>query len=307
MPTNANCTLGTLINESRKPVAPQFLPPKTFNPDVDTVSAFLEDYEHKAIINNWDQNLKLCYLAQYLGGQAQTWFRLYAQRNPQAEWTDTVEELKKEFLYNADVSAAKIELRYKRQKPGENVINYLRDVLRLCDMVDPKMPLDLLGEHFEQGLLPTYAYQLKIRQPASFEEVQTIMRIIHEAESEIKNTTDVLAKMSLNSTSDAQGRSSDSQNIKLDEICKIVREEVRNAMGTTPQNTRQLRTRTNDSRPVCYQCGRPGHMARACYSNQRGQSRPYQQDPDRRRHRFRYYVEGVIWIAVHWVSLWIPV
>lgn len=266
---NFNATLGNLLNPTRTPIAPHFIPPRHFDPDCDDLPSFLQNYNQTAILNNWDDNYKLCYLSQYLRGQAQTWLQIFALRNQNADWSATIEALKKEFSFSSSISEAKLKLRYRRQQPGENVMVYLREILRLCDLVDPMMSQDLRREHFEQGLLPTYAYQVKLKQPKNFEEVQDLIKTINDAEMEIGQATKVFAQLSL-----SQGIKDENEPVKqrkpefMEEITQVIKEEIGKAMHQSrPRIENNAQARTVTSRPVCFQCGKPGHKARVCYKN----------------------------------------
>lgn len=270
-----NATLGNLLNPDRNPIAPQFVPPRHFNPDCDDLPTFLQNYEHTAILNNWNENYKLCYLSQYLLGQAQTWLQIFALRNPTADWSATVEALKKEFSYSSFISEAKLKLRYRRQQTGENVMVYLREILKLCDLVDPKMSDDLRRDQVEQGLSPTYAYQVKLKQPQTFDELQTFLKTINDAENEVGQATKVFAQLSLTQTMPEKAETQPRKPESMDDITKIIREEIGKAMQSKQHDNLPARTAT--SRPVCFQCGKPGHKARVCYKNPQNQNRNYGQ------------------------------
>jgi len=276
MPETFNCTLGNLIDPNRKPVVPPFTPPQSYNPDCDNLAEFLENYDKISQINNWDDNIKLGNFSLYLVGQAQTWLKVYALRNPNSDWKATVEALKNEFSFNAFVNETKLKLRYRRQQQGENVMNYLRDILYLCDKVDPKMSNEVRREHFEQGLLPTYAYQIKLQKPNNFEEVQKLVKNISDAEIEISHATELVKQINMTSTT----QEATTPKLSLaEEIAQIVRKEVGQAMQNLNIRegiNRNRFPRTTDSRPVCFQCGKPGHKKAVCFNNpQNKQSRGY--------------------------------
>ncbi|CAF3466099.1 unnamed protein product, partial [Rotaria sp. Silwood2] len=83
-----------------------------------------------------------------LGAAAFNWY----DNNKQTlrTWPDLKQHLLERFT--PSLSAAKIQLKERKQQPGETLLAYYDDVIDLCKQVDSNMPLHMIVDHLQDGI-----------------------------------------------------------------------------------------------------------------------------------------------------------
>lgn len=118
-------------------------------------------------MENKSEDVKLARFIGAMGGQASEWFcaRLLADEatGAVAAIDDWQQRLAETFRMSQDMVLD--ELDGRRQGQDEAAINYIRDVIRLCGEVDPRMTSANKLRHLHKGLLPLYAKDMMLMDP----------------------------------------------------------------------------------------------------------------------------------------------
>jgi Retrotransposon gag protein len=131
-----------------------------FQSGVDSVDEWLSDFERKSVANGWTDPNKLSCLPCFLSGAPLQWFLdMEATHKRQANPPDLLWATVKASLLSAfagDVQQGfRNQLRERVQGPNETNEDYVYDVVRLCNKVNPQMDeLDRV-QQIMSGLLPS--------------------------------------------------------------------------------------------------------------------------------------------------------
>jgi hypothetical protein len=138
-----------------------------FKPGEDTVEEWIENYERQTKAHAMTASDKLNNLPCYLAGAPLKWFLAMEKEHEksnenleQAEkrtlrWEEVLRQLLADFKGATQQQEWHFVLRDRQQGQGENIEEYLYDVIRLCDRAEPYMTeKDKIG-HVMKGLLPS--------------------------------------------------------------------------------------------------------------------------------------------------------
>lgn len=83
-----------------------------------------------------------------LGGSAYNWYD--NNKETLGSWTSLKQHLIERF--KPSLSAAKTQLKDRKQQPGEKLLVYYDDVIDLCKQVDSNMPLHMIVDYLQDGI-----------------------------------------------------------------------------------------------------------------------------------------------------------
>ena len=228
------------------------------------VNDWLDQFDRVAIVQEWTEELKCQVFPLYLGGTALAW---YSSSTPavQDAWTDLKAGLIEAFKPVNYQGLMDTKLRQRRQANDETVIQYFYDVKRLCDKVDPAMPETSKISHILEGLLPYYAERVIPLQPDTCDDLLKKLQLVQQARDSASRAkplaADPLPALAVGT----------SVTPSLDEIRKIIRDEIGQALGSQSQGRpSQGSRRVPIAERRCWACNQVGHLKRNC--PQRGAS-----------------------------------
>ncbi|UYV77524.1 K02A2.6-like [Cordylochernes scorpioides] len=259
---------------------------------------WLKKYERVAKHNQWDETLCLANVYFYLTGTALKWF----ENNEESilTWKEFMSQLKSVFGKNENLRLrAEKPLKTRAQLKGESTEFYIQDVLRLCKEV--LLPRDAhtteqfvtecrliealhckrvtatrykrlpnvasLSDHDDRADLSSMIRQMvreeEQRALASPRKEPEISAIEHMVQQEIEKT---IAPISNSFPQNRAPRPLPSPRYEF---------QPRN-FQPRPQQPKQVNGRrdtnewrTTEGKPICFHCGRPGHVVRYCRDRRR--------------------------------------
>ncbi|GFT88607.1 CCHC-type domain-containing protein [Trichonephila clavipes] len=244
------------------PSLQQWRSPSTFRgaPGEDPLK-WLKEYDRVANFNKWDDMMCLANVYFFLDGTARQWY--VNNEDALDSWEAFKNGLSGLFGDRQKYTRrAEEQLKCRAQRSGESTHSYIQSVLGLCqELVDR----DLKGFQTSYRLHPL---------TDETDLVSLIRTIVREEVHRLVNQTQ---------------ESLDSDPQSLEEIVQDEVERVLAPVSTKPTETRPRPTyaavtrkyrapvqkfppeprktdvwRTADNRPVCFHCGRPGHVMRYC-------------------------------------------
>ncbi|GFX26787.1 CCHC-type domain-containing protein [Trichonephila clavipes] len=255
------------------PSLQQWRSPSTFRgaPGEDPLK-WLKEYDRVANFNKWDDMMCLANVYFFLDGTARQWY----VNNEDA--LDTWEAFKNGLsgLFGDRqkyTRRAEEQLKCRAQRSGESTQSYIQSVLGLCQEVNPLMKEDEKVSHLMKGVAEDIYQALLTRE-------------INDTASFIKwcNYIEDMKQKRV-----GRPRFERLPNVASEEIVQDEVERVLAPVSTKPTEkrprptyaavTRKYRApvqkfppeprktdvwRTADNRPVCFHCGRPGHVMRYC-------------------------------------------
>ncbi|UYV73410.1 hypothetical protein LAZ67_10003088 [Cordylochernes scorpioides] len=241
---------------------------------------WMKDYERIARSNCWDATMKLANAPFFLEGTAGQW---YDNNEEGMNSWDMFKEMFSRTFDNSGVllRRAKDNLQSRAQKSTESCESYIQDVLSLCRQVNPDMSKEEKVAHLMKGVVED-VYQVilikeidtveafvdwcrkveackqrRIGKPSALHsesivsEVNSLKKIIHE---EVERNLTPIAE---------QGPYYREQRRQFEGPAKpppYYQQQSPTRLTTARRKTDEWRT--VDNIPVCFQCGRPGHVAR---------------------------------------------
>ncbi|UYV76006.1 hypothetical protein LAZ67_13002109 [Cordylochernes scorpioides] len=260
--------------------------------DGEDLQKWLKGYARVARYNHWDETLCLTKVYFYLSGTALKWF----ENNEESiqTWKEFTSQLENVFGKKEN-SKLQVEKKLKTwaQLKGESTEFYIQDVLCLCKEVDPQMSEEDEISHLMKGIAEELYQALLPRDVQSTEQFITECRRVEALRCRRVTPTRYERLPNVASLCDQDDGEDLSSMIR-----QIVREEAL-PLSSPPQKERPrqfLNTRyeaetirphpeprypkqggrrdtndwrTTEGRPICFYCGRPGHVVRYCRDRKR--------------------------------------
>ncbi|GFW29680.1 CCHC-type domain-containing protein [Trichonephila clavipes] len=262
------------------PSLQQWRSPSTFRgaPGEDPLK-WLKEYDRVANFNKWDDMMCLANVYFFLDGTARQWY--VNNEDALNSWEAFKNGLSGLFGDRQKYTRrAEEQLKCRAQRSGESTQSYIQSVLGLCQEVNPLMKEDEKVSHLMKGVAEDIYQALltrEINDTASFIKWCNYIEDMKQKRKEVHRL--------VNQTQE----SLDSDPQSLEEIVQDEVERVLAPVSTKPTETgprptyaavtRKYRApvqkfppeprktdvwRTADNRPVCFHCGRPGHVMRYC-------------------------------------------
>ncbi|UYV73923.1 K02A2.6-like, partial [Cordylochernes scorpioides] len=216
--------------------------PSTFSGDGNmNPGQWLKEYERVSKYNRWDETMKLANVVFYLNGTAGRWF----DNNEESlnSWRSFEDAFRGVFGLQED-SARRAEevLKSRAQKAEESSESYIQEILSLCHQVNPRMEEDDLA-----GLIRSIVRE-EIQKVFSAPEVINPLREVNALEQTVREEV----SRALQPTRPQ---------------VNVVQQQPRTPYYNIDRPTQPRKTehwRTYDDKPICFHCGRPGHVVRYC-------------------------------------------
>ncbi|GFS71564.1 CCHC-type domain-containing protein [Trichonephila clavipes] len=251
------------------PSLQQWRSPSTFRgaPGEDSLK-WLKEYDRVANFNKWDDMMCLANVYFFLDGTARQWY--VNNEDALDSWEAFKNGLSGLFGDRQKYTRrAEEQLKCRARRSGESTQSYIQGVLGLCQEVNPLMKKDEKVSHLMKGVAEDIYQALltrEINDTASFIKWCNYIEDMKQkrvGRPKFERLPNVVPVASLTDETDL---------VSL--IRTIVREEVHRLVNQTkyrapvqkfPPKPRKTDVwRTADNRPVCFHCGRPGHVMRYC-------------------------------------------
>ncbi|UYV78724.1 ASPRV1 [Cordylochernes scorpioides] len=210
--------------------------------DGEDLQEWLKGYARVARYNHWDETLCLTKVYFYLSGTALKWF----ENNEESiqTWKEFTSQLENVFgkKENSKLQAEK-KLKTRAQLKGESTECYIQDVLCLCKEVDPQMSEEDIISHLMKGIAEELYQALLPRDVQSTEQFITECRRVEALRCRRVTPTRYEAE--------------------------TIRPHPEPRYPKQGERCDTNDWRTTEGRPICFYCGRPGHVVRYCRDRKR--------------------------------------
>ena len=281
----------------------KFKEPPTFwgRKDEDAID-WLENYENIGQYNQWGPDELRGNFWMYMDGTAKKWLKCLTvpARWDDAVGPPAVTGLRSTFLAEFQPEGygryQENKLRNRKQGAGESATDYYYDIMDLCRSVDPNMNETTKLGHLFRGLKPSLAKKLWIKRPPTCPEFLAEVKIHTEAEELAKpqdwSPLPVAAlstegrKVTIRTPSaERNGKRATSIEPPKKQATEDIPQATVNAMilqtlkeiqtelvvlrvrGKSQERGRspgRRRSRTEDGKPICFACGKVGHISKFC-------------------------------------------
>ncbi|GFV63467.1 CCHC-type domain-containing protein [Trichonephila clavipes] len=240
------------------PSLQQWRSPSTFRgaPGEDPLK-WLKEYDRVANFNKWDDMMCLANVYFFLDGTARQWY--VNNEDALDSWEAFKNGLSGLFGDRQKYTRrAEEQLKCRAQRSGESTQSYIQSVLGLCQEVNPLMKEDEKVSHLMKGVAEDI-YQALLTRNQRHSKFYQMVQLYRRYEAEEKEIVQdeverVLAPVSTKPTE-----------TRPRPTYAAVTRKYRAPVQKFPPEPRKTDVwRTADNRPVCFHCGRPGHVMRYC-------------------------------------------
>ncbi|UYV63838.1 K02A2.6-like [Cordylochernes scorpioides] len=261
--------------------------PVVLNPNIDIPKydgtedprPWIESLEEIGFLYHWAEYIISCYAAMNMIGSAKTWLDLH--KISFTSWEHFKSRLIQDF--GSDANKEELKMRLNRmQQWNEPAIRFAEDILVLCNKVDPQMEEENKINWVIGGLKKEYSFALYLNPPKNTNELLRLCKKMDLFENNYQERIEKSKALyngprSPRSHHQEQWKNAPSfrrpdQNTSkppgprsevLPEHPKpqAPRSEVLPEQAAAPDSNRN---RTEDGRPICFKCNKPGHVARYC-------------------------------------------
>ncbi|UYV77430.1 hypothetical protein LAZ67_15001001 [Cordylochernes scorpioides] len=250
--------------------------------DGEDLQKWLKGYVRVAKYNHWDETLCLTKVYFYLSGTALKWF-----------------ENNKESIQNWKEFPSQLEnkLKTRAQLKGESTEFYIQDVVCFCKEADSQMSEEDKISHLMKGIAEELYQALRCRRvtPTKYERLPNVASLCDQDDGDLSSLIRKIVREEIK-----QALDSPQEEPKIAVIEDLVREEIVKTLAprskptiSPPQASRtrfKAQTirphpephyrklgkrcdtnewRTTEGKPICFYCGRPGHVVRYCRDRKR--------------------------------------
>ncbi|UYV67081.1 hypothetical protein LAZ67_4003837 [Cordylochernes scorpioides] len=274
--------------------------PVVLNPNIDIPKydgtedprPWIESLEEIGFLYHWADYIISRYAAMNMIGSAKTWLNLH--KVSFTSWENFKSRLIEDFA--SDANKEEMRMRLNRiQQWNEPAIRFAEDILVLCNKVDPQMEEETKINWVIGGLKKEYSFALHLNPPKNTNELLEICKKLDLFEKNYQERAEKSKALYngprsprphhqeqwKNATSFRRPYQNTSkpqaptpryyQNKPLPQVSAPRRSYTPNPepkpvypSKTYNKNPNSNRNRTEDGRPICFKCNKPGHVARYC-------------------------------------------
>ena len=223
-----------------------------------TVDDWLPSLEQASAWNGWSVTEKLMQLPSYLKGRALQEWRLLGP-SVQRDYTAAIEALRSR-LDSTNRPMATQEFRHSIQRSGESVADYIRRLEKAYQLAYGK---DSLSSEVRDALLYGQLYdglRYSLMSGPSVSGARNYQELCVAAKGEEHRLAALQQRQQLKAPSEL---SSQSRSKKFEMGQKQATESSQETTSSTTSKPVPPRA-SSETQLICYNCGKPGHMARAC-------------------------------------------
>ncbi|UYV71683.1 hypothetical protein LAZ67_9000031, partial [Cordylochernes scorpioides] len=262
---------------------------------------WIESLEEIGFLYHWADYIISRYAAMNMTGSAKTWLNLH--KASFTSWENIKIRLIQDFSLDASKEELRMKLN-RMQHWNEPAIRFAEDILVLCNKVDPAMEEETKIEHVIGGLKKEYSFALYLNPPKTTDDLLVVCKKMDSFEKKYRERVEksrnlyngprysrpqqqlryVPPTAARNYQTTSRPQAPVSNNYKNDS--PPTPRQYRNnfpqpATPRRPYNPNFVpkpnlqrntynksqevsKNRTEDGRPICFKCNKPGHVARYC-------------------------------------------
>ncbi|UYV71288.1 hypothetical protein LAZ67_8002510, partial [Cordylochernes scorpioides] len=262
---------------------------------------WIESLEEIGFLYHWADYIISRYAAMNMTGSAKTWLNLH--KTSFTSWENIKIRLIQDFSLDANKEELKMKLN-RMQHWNEPAIRFAEDILVLCNKVDPAMEEETKIEHVIGGLKKEYSFALYLNPPKTTDDLLVVCKKMDSFEKKYRERVEksrnlyngprysrpqqqsryVPPTAARNYQTTSRPQAPVSNNYKNDSPPTPRQYRNNFPQPSTPRrpynpnfvpkpnlqrNTYNKsqevsKNRTEDGRPICFKCNKPGHVARYC-------------------------------------------
>ncbi|UYV82506.1 ASPRV1 [Cordylochernes scorpioides] len=262
---------------------------------------WIESLEEIGFLYHWADYIISRYAAMNMTGSAKTWLNLH--KASFTSWENIKIRLIQDFSLDANKEELRMKLN-RMQHWNEPAIRFAEDILVLCNKVDPAMEEETKIEHVIGGLKKEYSFALYLNPPKTTDDLLVMCKKMDSFEKKYRERVEksrnlyngprysrpqqqsryVPPTAARNYQTTSRPQAPVSNNYKNDSLPTPRQYRNNFPQPSTPRrpynpnfvpkpnlqrNTYNKsqevsKNRTEDGRPICFKCNKPGHVARYC-------------------------------------------
>ncbi|UYV75641.1 hypothetical protein LAZ67_13000826, partial [Cordylochernes scorpioides] len=262
---------------------------------------WIESLEEIGFLYHWADYIISRYAAMNMTGSAKTWLNLH--KASFTSWENIKIRLIQDFSLDANKEELRMKLN-RMQHWNEPAIRFAEDILVLCNKVDPAMEEETKIEHVIGGLKKEYSFALYLNPPKTTDDLLVVCKKMDYFEKKYRERVEksrnlyngprysrpqqqsryVPPTAARNYQTTSRPQAPVSNNYKNDPPPTPRQYRNNFPQPSTPRrpynpnfvpkpnlqrNTYNKsqevsKNRTEDGRPICFKCNKPGHVARYC-------------------------------------------
>ncbi|UYV75173.1 hypothetical protein LAZ67_12002747, partial [Cordylochernes scorpioides] len=262
---------------------------------------WIESLEEIGFLYHWADYIISRYAAMNMTGSAKTWLNLH--KASFTSWENIKIRLIQDFSLDANKEELRMKLN-RMQHWNEPAIRFAEDILVLCNKVDPAMEEETKIEHVIGGLKKEYSFALYLNPPKTTDDLLVVCKKMDSFEKKYRERVEksrnlyngprysrpqqqsryVPPTAARNYQTTSRPQAPVSNNYKNDSPPSPRQYRNNFPQPSTPRrpytpnfvpkpnlqrNTYNKsqevsKNRTEDGRPICFKCNKPGHVARYC-------------------------------------------
>ncbi|UYV61596.1 hypothetical protein LAZ67_1005488, partial [Cordylochernes scorpioides] len=262
---------------------------------------WIESLEEIGFLYHWADYIISRYAAMNMTGSAKTWLNLH--KASFTSWENIKIRLIQDFSLDANKEELRMKLN-RMQHWNEPAIRFAEDILVLCNKVDPAMEEETKIEHVIGGLKKEYSFALYLNPPKTTDDLLVVCKKMDSFEKKYRERVEksrnlyngprysrpqqqsryVPPTAARNYQTTSRPQAPVSNNYKNDSHPTPRQYRNNFPQPSTPRrpynpnfvpkpnlqrNTYNKsqevsKNRTEDGRPICFKCNKPGHVARYC-------------------------------------------
>ncbi|UYV64119.1 hypothetical protein LAZ67_2006616, partial [Cordylochernes scorpioides] len=262
---------------------------------------WIESLEEIGFLYHWADYIISRYAAMNMTGSAKTWLNLH--KASFTSWENIKIRLIQDFSLDANKEELRMKLN-RMQHWNEPAIRFAEDILVLCNKVDPAMVEETKIEHVIGGLKKEYSFALYLNPPKTTDDLLVVCKKMDYFEKKYRERVEksrnlydgprysrpqqqsryVPPTAARNYQTTSRPQAPVSNNYKNDSPPTPRQYRNNFLQPSTPRrpynpnfvpkpnlqrNTYNKsqevsKNRTEDGRPICFKCNKPGHVARYC-------------------------------------------
>ncbi|UYV66907.1 hypothetical protein LAZ67_4003288, partial [Cordylochernes scorpioides] len=262
---------------------------------------WIESLEEIGFMYHWADYIISRYAAMNMTGSAKTWLNLH--KASFTSWENIKIRLIQDFSLDANKEELRMKLN-RMQHWNEPAIRFAEDILVLCNKVDPAMEEETKIEHVIGGLKKEYSFALYLNPPKTTDDLLVVCKKMDSFEKKYRERVEksrnlyngprysrpqqqsryVPPTAARNYQTTSRPQAPVSNNYKNDSHPTPRQYRNNFPQPSTPRrpynpnfvpkpnlqrNTYNKsqevsKNRTEDGRPICFKCNKPGHVARYC-------------------------------------------